>query len=218
MTSPSGRPLATARLERSLSKLALLTHLDTARHGHSVLHWCRRVSSCLVARLTRTRAHSYSTFSGTGSARAALVSSTGDIVAESTYATTTWRDDRDKDIFEQSSDQSASRRAAHPSPSPLPPHLSPCLPRKAHRPLYSPQSGTASPPHARTSSVTPRSTLPRSRASASTRRARSSSPSATRASRCRSPRARTTTLRSSATATLAPSSCGPTTAPPRRPS
>ncbi|TNY19474.1 hypothetical protein DMC30DRAFT_353846 [Rhodotorula diobovata] len=42
---------------------------------------------------------------GTGSARAALVSSTGDIVAESTYATTTWRDDRDKDIFEQSSDQ-----------------------------------------------------------------------------------------------------------------
>ncbi|KPV72219.1 uncharacterized protein RHOBADRAFT_39660 [Rhodotorula graminis WP1] len=42
---------------------------------------------------------------GTGSARAALVSSTGDIVAESTYATTTWRDDRDKDIFEQSSGQ-----------------------------------------------------------------------------------------------------------------
>ncbi|GAA6056062.1 hypothetical protein JCM3770_007006 [Rhodotorula araucariae] len=42
---------------------------------------------------------------GTGSARAALVSSAGDIVAESTYATTTWRDDRDKDIFEQSSTQ-----------------------------------------------------------------------------------------------------------------
>ncbi|GAA5994564.1 FGGY-family carbohydrate kinase [Rhodotorula paludigena] len=42
---------------------------------------------------------------GTGSARAALVSDKGDIVAESTYETTTWRDDRDKDIFEQSSNQ-----------------------------------------------------------------------------------------------------------------
>ncbi|KWU47633.1 Pentulose kinase [Rhodotorula sp. JG-1b] len=42
---------------------------------------------------------------GTGSARAALVSSQGDIVAESTYNTTTWRDDNDKDIFEQSSGQ-----------------------------------------------------------------------------------------------------------------
>ncbi|BGP31454.1 hypothetical protein JCM10296v2_003218 [Rhodotorula toruloides] len=42
---------------------------------------------------------------GTGSARAALVSAKGDIVAESTYNTTTWRDDRDKDIFEQSSTQ-----------------------------------------------------------------------------------------------------------------
>ncbi|POY73768.1 hypothetical protein BMF94_3306 [Rhodotorula taiwanensis] len=42
---------------------------------------------------------------GTGSARAALVSSQGDIVAESTYTTTTWRDDNDKDIFEQSSGQ-----------------------------------------------------------------------------------------------------------------
>ncbi|GAA5941733.1 FGGY-family carbohydrate kinase [Sporobolomyces koalae] len=42
---------------------------------------------------------------GTGSARAALVSNDGDIVAESTYNTTTWRDDRDKDIFEQSSGQ-----------------------------------------------------------------------------------------------------------------
>ncbi|GAA5904552.1 FGGY-family carbohydrate kinase [Sporobolomyces salmoneus] len=42
---------------------------------------------------------------GTGSARAALVSDQGDIVAESTYNTTTWRDEKDKDIFEQSSGQ-----------------------------------------------------------------------------------------------------------------
>ncbi|GAA5977946.1 hypothetical protein JCM5350_006276 [Sporobolomyces pararoseus] len=42
---------------------------------------------------------------GTGSARAALVSNEGDIVAESTYNTTTWRDEKDKDIFEQSSGQ-----------------------------------------------------------------------------------------------------------------
>ncbi|GAA5859802.1 hypothetical protein JCM8547_007034 [Rhodosporidiobolus lusitaniae] len=42
---------------------------------------------------------------GTGSARAALVSSKGDVVAESTYATTTQRDDKDKNIFEQSSTQ-----------------------------------------------------------------------------------------------------------------
>ncbi|BGP15357.1 hypothetical protein JCM10213_001451 [Rhodosporidiobolus nylandii] len=42
---------------------------------------------------------------GTGSARAALVSDKGDVVAESTYATVTRRDDRDKDIFEQSSSQ-----------------------------------------------------------------------------------------------------------------
>ncbi|GAA6019948.1 hypothetical protein JCM11491_006716 [Sporobolomyces phaffii] len=42
---------------------------------------------------------------GTGSARAALVSNDGEIVAESTYATTTWRDEKDRDIFEQSSGQ-----------------------------------------------------------------------------------------------------------------
>ncbi|GAA5977753.1 hypothetical protein JCM11641_001398 [Rhodosporidiobolus odoratus] len=42
---------------------------------------------------------------GTGSARAALVSSKGDVVAESTYATKTWRDEKNKDIFEQSSAQ-----------------------------------------------------------------------------------------------------------------
>ncbi|GAA5935503.1 hypothetical protein JCM1841_003912 [Sporobolomyces salmonicolor] len=42
---------------------------------------------------------------GTGSARAALVDSHGDIVAESTYTTTTWRDERDANIFEQSSGQ-----------------------------------------------------------------------------------------------------------------
>ncbi|GAA6060420.1 hypothetical protein JCM10212_002188 [Sporobolomyces blumeae] len=42
---------------------------------------------------------------GTGSARAALVSDQGEIVAESTYNTTTWRDDKDRDIFEQSSGQ-----------------------------------------------------------------------------------------------------------------
>ncbi|GAA6032037.1 hypothetical protein JCM8097_003398 [Rhodosporidiobolus ruineniae] len=42
---------------------------------------------------------------GTGSARAALVDGAGEVVAESTFNTTTWRDDRDKDIFEQSSAQ-----------------------------------------------------------------------------------------------------------------
>ncbi|KAK0533552.1 hypothetical protein OC835_002975 [Tilletia horrida] len=39
---------------------------------------------------------------GTGSARAALVNTDGDILAESTYATTTFRSDTDADIFEQS--------------------------------------------------------------------------------------------------------------------
>jgi ribulose kinase len=43
---------------------------------------------------------------GTGSARAALVSCTGEIVAESTYATTTYRDDHNHDIFEQSTTES----------------------------------------------------------------------------------------------------------------
>ncbi|GAA5841885.1 hypothetical protein JCM11251_005411 [Rhodosporidiobolus azoricus] len=42
---------------------------------------------------------------GTGSARAALVSAHGDVVSESTYSTTTWRDEKDKDIFEQSTAQ-----------------------------------------------------------------------------------------------------------------
>lgn len=45
---------------------------------------------------------------GTGSARAALVSSTGEIIAESTYATTTWRDHDNHDIYEQSTQNSAS--------------------------------------------------------------------------------------------------------------
>ncbi|MBW0470945.1 hypothetical protein O181_010660 [Austropuccinia psidii MF-1] len=39
---------------------------------------------------------------GTGSARAALVASNGQIVAESSYPTTTYRDDHNSDIFEQS--------------------------------------------------------------------------------------------------------------------
>ncbi|EFP87568.2 hypothetical protein PGTUg99_018151 [Puccinia graminis f. sp. tritici] len=39
---------------------------------------------------------------GTGSARAALVACDGEIVAESTYPTTTYRDDHNHDIFEQS--------------------------------------------------------------------------------------------------------------------
>ncbi|CAD6968842.1 unnamed protein product [Tilletia controversa] len=39
---------------------------------------------------------------GTGSARAALVNTSGDILAESTYATTTYRVDTDANIFEQS--------------------------------------------------------------------------------------------------------------------
>lgn len=39
---------------------------------------------------------------GTGSARAALVSCDGQIVAESSYPTTTYRDDHNHDIFEQS--------------------------------------------------------------------------------------------------------------------
>merc|ERR1711939_124300 len=39
---------------------------------------------------------------GTGSARAALVNDNGEILAESTYATTTYRDERNADIFEQS--------------------------------------------------------------------------------------------------------------------
>ncbi|KAI9608065.1 hypothetical protein H4Q26_005519 [Puccinia striiformis f. sp. tritici PST-130] len=39
---------------------------------------------------------------GTGSARAALVGCDGEIVAESTYTTTTYRDDHNHDIFEQS--------------------------------------------------------------------------------------------------------------------
>ncbi|KAM0746318.1 Pentulose kinase [Meredithblackwellia eburnea MCA 4105] len=39
---------------------------------------------------------------GTGSARAALVDQDGTIVAESTYNTTTFRDEKDADIFEQS--------------------------------------------------------------------------------------------------------------------
>ncbi|KAA1123626.1 hypothetical protein PGTUg99_021794 [Puccinia graminis f. sp. tritici] len=39
---------------------------------------------------------------GTGSARAALVACNGQIVAESTYPTTTYRDDHNHDIFEQS--------------------------------------------------------------------------------------------------------------------
>ncbi|KAH8918811.1 Pentulose kinase [Atractiella rhizophila] len=42
---------------------------------------------------------------GTGSARAVLVSSTGDILAESTQNTTTWRDEKDHNIFEQSTDE-----------------------------------------------------------------------------------------------------------------
>ncbi|ORY78921.1 hypothetical protein BCR35DRAFT_304954 [Leucosporidium creatinivorum] len=42
---------------------------------------------------------------GSGSARAALVSESGDIVAESTHETLTRRDDHDSDIFEQSTDQ-----------------------------------------------------------------------------------------------------------------
>jgi ribulose kinase len=45
---------------------------------------------------------------GTGSARAALVSENGEILSESTYATTTYRDDRDHNIFEQSTTESAS--------------------------------------------------------------------------------------------------------------
>lgn len=40
---------------------------------------------------------------GTGSARSALVNITGDILAESTYNTKTWRDANDANIFEQSS-------------------------------------------------------------------------------------------------------------------
>ncbi|TIB64903.1 hypothetical protein E3P77_02939 [Wallemia ichthyophaga] len=40
---------------------------------------------------------------GTGSARSALLSTSGDIIAESTYNTHTWRDANDANIFEQSS-------------------------------------------------------------------------------------------------------------------
>lgn len=43
---------------------------------------------------------------GTGSARAALVSQEGEIVAESSYATTTYRDEHNADIFEQSTTES----------------------------------------------------------------------------------------------------------------
>jgi ribulose kinase len=43
---------------------------------------------------------------GTGSARAALVACDGEIVAESTYPTTTYRDDHNHDIFEQSTTES----------------------------------------------------------------------------------------------------------------
>lgn len=46
--------------------------------------------------------------SGSGSARAALVSDSGEIVAESTHETLTRRDDHDSDVFEQSTDQSGS--------------------------------------------------------------------------------------------------------------
>lgn len=46
--------------------------------------------------------------SGTGSARAALVNDSGEILAESTYATTTYRDERDANIFEQSTTESES--------------------------------------------------------------------------------------------------------------
>lgn len=42
-------------------------------------------------------------FSGTGSARSALLNTKGDILAESTYNTSTWRDANDANIFEQSS-------------------------------------------------------------------------------------------------------------------
>lgn len=42
------------------------------------------------------------THSGTGSARAALVDIDGNILSESTYATTTYRSDNDARIFEQS--------------------------------------------------------------------------------------------------------------------
>ncbi|KAH9813538.1 hypothetical protein DFH28DRAFT_973633 [Melampsora americana] len=42
---------------------------------------------------------------GTGSARAALVSSSGEILAESSYPTTTYRDETNHDIFEQSTDE-----------------------------------------------------------------------------------------------------------------
>lgn len=45
--------------------------------------------------------------SGSGSARAALVSDKGEIVAESVHETLTRRDDRDSNIFEQSTEQSA---------------------------------------------------------------------------------------------------------------
>lgn len=62
--------------------------------------------------------------SGTGSARAALVSSTGDVVAESTYNSTLWRDEKDANIFEQSSGESTSS-----SPSPTAPPLECALTR-----------------------------------------------------------------------------------------
>lgn len=45
----------------------------------------------------------YLYFSGTGSARSALLNTKGDILAESTYNTSTWRDANDANIFEQSS-------------------------------------------------------------------------------------------------------------------
>ncbi len=51
---------------------------------------------------TDTAALSPCLSSGTGSARAALLNEEGDILAESTYATTTYRSDRDARIFEQS--------------------------------------------------------------------------------------------------------------------
>lgn len=51
---------------------------------------------------------------GTGSARAALVTCNGEIVAESTYPTTTYRDDHNHDIFEQSTTESES--PFHPRP------------------------------------------------------------------------------------------------------
>ena len=45
---------------------------------------------------------------GTGSARAALVSQSGEVVAESSYSTTTYRDEHNADIFEQSTTESTS--------------------------------------------------------------------------------------------------------------